>query len=140
VVIHPNNDPGGADILDVIKTLPSGQFRHLPSMRFAYFSELMRGANAMVGNSSAGVREAPFLGVPSLDVGTRQTNRALSPSVTSCDARDTGKIADFMANTWGARTAGDTGFGSGSASDAFVDVISDNAFWALPLQKQFVDG
>ncbi len=37
----------------------------------------------MVGNSSAGVREAPFLGLPSLDIGSRQTNRGSSPSITA---------------------------------------------------------
>ena len=76
VVIAPNNDPGSADIFDVLERLPSARFRVIPSMRFAYFSELLRNAGAMIGNSSAGVREAPFLGIPSLDVGTRQTNRS----------------------------------------------------------------
>ncbi|MEJ8563133.1 UDP-N-acetylglucosamine 2-epimerase [Yoonia sp. GPGPB17] len=83
VVIAPNNDPGSAAIFDAIAQMPQERFRALPSMRFAHFSELMKNAKAMIGNSSAGVREAPFLGLPSLDIGTRQTNRAKSPSVFS---------------------------------------------------------
>ncbi|MFM1923530.1 MAG: UDP-N-acetyl-D-glucosamine 2-epimerase, UDP-hydrolyzing, partial [Pseudomonadota bacterium] len=64
VVIAPNNDPGADAIARVIDTLPAAQFRVIPSMRFAYFSELMRHAQVMIGNSSAGVREAPFFGLP----------------------------------------------------------------------------
>jgi len=62
VVIAPNNDPGSAAIFAEIDTLPKDRFRVLPSMRFAHFSELMKNAAVMVGNSSAGVREAPFSG------------------------------------------------------------------------------
>ncbi|NDA50442.1 MAG: hypothetical protein EBY60_08505, partial [Actinobacteria bacterium] len=76
VVIAPNNDPGADAIARVIDTLPAAQFRVIPSMRFAYFSELMRHAQVMIGNSSAGVREAPFFGLPSMDIGSRQHQRA----------------------------------------------------------------
>ncbi len=139
VVIHPNNDPGGDAIMEVINTLPADQFRHLPSMRFAYFSELMRHAAIMVGNSSAGVREAPFLGLPSIDIGTRQTNRALAPSVISCAADDRATITRAMADHWGHRTAGDTGFGQGAAADLFVQTLNAPDFWTKSLQKRFVD-
>jgi hypothetical protein len=66
VVIAPNNDPGSTAIFSVLEKLPKDRFRLLPSMRFAHFSELMKNAACMVGNSSAGVREAPFLGLPSM--------------------------------------------------------------------------
>ncbi|MEM6307826.1 MAG: UDP-N-acetylglucosamine 2-epimerase, partial [Pseudomonadota bacterium] len=140
VVIHPNNDPGGRAILDVIHGLPQQQFRHLPSMRFTYFSELMRNAAVMVGNSSAGVREAPFLGLPSLDIGTRQTNRALSHSVHLASAYESDKIASFLKDRWGKRTTGDTSFGEGSAAQRFVAVLQNSDFWTQSLQKKFVDG
>ena len=81
-----------------------------------YFSELMKHAAVMVGNSSAGVREAPFLGVPSLDVGTRQNRRANGPSITACSATDSGVIDGFLKATWGQRTATDTTFGAGRAA------------------------
>ena len=70
VVILPNNDPGSEDIVRVIRALPVERFRTIPSMRFNYFSELLKNAAVLVGNSSVGVREAPFLGIPSLDVGS----------------------------------------------------------------------
>ncbi len=139
VVIAPNNDPGSEAIFGVLDRLPKDRFRVLPSMRFAHFSELMKNAACMVGNSSAGVREAPFLGVPSLDVGTRQTNRAEAPSVIACKASDRAVILDFLHHHWGRRAEQHDGFGKGSAAERFVEVLSRPAFWQQGLQKAFRD-
>ena len=137
VVIAPNNDPGTEDIFAVLEQLPPERFRLIPSMRFNYFSELMKHAAVMVGNSSAGVREAPFLGLPSLDVGTRQTNRAQSPSIRFCAASDTPAIARFLNECWGRRLPMDAAFGGGDAALRFVRVLQSAAFWAQPAQKVF---
>ena len=139
VVIAPNNDPGSDQIFAVLDTLPKDRFRLIPSMRFAHFSELMKHAACMVGNSSAGVREAPFLGLPSLDVGTRQTNRAMAASVAFAAAGDGAAVAQFLADHWGQRTARDSGFGEGRAADRFAQTLADPAFWAQGLQKAFRD-
>lgn len=139
VVIAPNNDPGSAAIFDAIARMPKDRFRVLPSMRFAHFSELMKNAKAMVGNSSAGVREAPFLGLPSLDIGTRQTNRAKSPSVFFADAADTDAIAHFLQTEWGKAYPRHDAFGGGSASERFVAILNNPAFWETSLQKTFHD-
>lgn len=137
VVILPNNDPGSDAIMEVISALPSEQFRVIPSMRFNYFSELLKNASAIIGNSSVGVREAPFLGVPSLDVGTRQSNRAEAQSVFDCDATNEDDIYAFLDTQWGKSFNGDQGFGSGSAAKNFKALLEDGIFWKLPMQKYF---
>ncbi len=139
VVIAPNNDPGSSDIFDVLDGLPSERFRILPSMRFAHFSELMKNAAIMVGNSSAGVREAPFLGTPSLDIGTRQTNRAQAPSLKSVAANDREGIGAFLNAEWGKRYDRHDAFGRGDAAARFADIVSDASFWEGGLQKRFHD-
>lgn len=139
VVIAPNNDPGSAAIFAAIDQLPLDRFRVLPSMRFGHFSELMKNAKVMVGNSSAGVREAPFIGLPSLDIGSRQTNRAKSPSVFFADADDNGAISDFLAQQWGQSYPRHDAFGGGRASDRFVAVLQTDSFWHGSLQKTFHD-
>ena len=139
VVIAPNNDPGSEAIFAVLAGLPVDRFRVLPSMRFAHFSELMKNAACMVGNSSAGVREAPFLGLPSLDIGTRQTNRAEAPSVVASVASDRAAVLGFLGEQWGQRSDAHDGFGKGSAAGRFVEVLARPEFWALGLQKAFRD-
>jgi UDP-N-acetylglucosamine 2-epimerase (hydrolysing) len=139
VVIAPNNDPGTDEIFAVIEGLPKERFRLIPSMRFAYFSELMRHASAMVGNSSAGVREAPFFGVPSLAIGTRQNKRANGPSITACMATENEVIEPFLRDTWGRHFPSDVTFGNGHAASRFVQTLHQTAFWCQPLQKAFAD-
>jgi len=139
VVIAPNNDPGSEAIFAVLDDLPPERFRVLPSMRFAHFSTLMKHAACMVGNSSACVREAPFLGIPSLDVGTRQTARATAASVRPVAAADSAAIADFLATEWGKRHPRDTGFGEGRAAARFAEILGDEGFWSAGLQKTFRD-
>jgi UDP-N-acetylglucosamine 2-epimerase (hydrolysing) len=139
VLIAPNNDPGSEAIFAAIESLPKDRFRVLPSMRFSHFSELMKNAAVMVGNSSAGVREAPFLGLPSLDIGTRQTNRSDAPTIRAARAEDGAAIAAFLAEEWGRRYDRHTAFGAGRAAERFVEVLNDPAFWARGMQKRFRD-
>ena len=139
VVIKPNNDPGSEGILSVINTLPEAQFKVIPSMRFGRFSELLRNAACILGNSSSGVREAPFLGIPSLDVGSRQTDRAVSASIAKLAAEDTQGILDFIATNWQKRYERQAEFGDGNATQRFVDLLKTEAFWQRSMQKQFHD-
>ncbi|MXY32661.1 MAG: UDP-N-acetylglucosamine 2-epimerase (hydrolyzing) [Boseongicola sp. SB0676_bin_33] len=139
VVIAPNNDPGSDAIRAAIEDLPPDRFRALPSMRFSHFSELMKNTACMVGNSSAGVREAPFLGIPSLDFGTRQKNRTRADSVVSVGAADVASIDRFLHERWGRSYDRDAAFGDGRAASRFVAVLKKERFWASSLQKSFCD-
>lgn len=139
VVILPNNDPGAKDILQQIEKLPSDRFRVLPSMRFRYFSELLKNAQVLVGNSSTGAREAPYLGVPSLDLGTRQTKRTCAPSVSKACTFDQAAIVDFVQAEWGQRYPRNDSFGTGTASEKFRDLILSAEFWSRPMQKYFAE-
>lgn len=140
VVIKPNNDPGSQEILRAFETLPESRFRILPSMRFNYFSELLRHSSLVVGNSSVGVREAPFLGIPSVNIGSRQLNRATAPSIHNADANDQKRVISLLAELWGRRFPSYKEFGNGHAVDNFLAFLANNAVWQLPLQKSFCDG
>jgi UDP-N-acetylglucosamine 2-epimerase (hydrolysing) len=139
VVIAPNNDPGTDEIFAVIEGLPKERFRLIPSMRFNYFSELMKNAAVMVGNSSAGVREAPFLGLPSLDVGTRQNTRGVAKSISSANATDRQTVSEFLRNAWAQRCEASTDFGGGDAARRFVEILQSKDYWTLPDQKVFIE-
>lgn len=139
VVICPNNDPGSDKIFSVLEGLPEDQFRIIPSMRFIYFSELMKNSKIIVGNSSLGVREAPFLGVPSIDIGTRQTNRSQAESIAHIPASDKTVILQTIDLNWGKRFPMSHDFGQGNAGQAFVEVLKNQAFWSRGTQKTFFE-
>ena len=139
VVILPNNDPGSNEIKNVINKLNNFYFRVIPSMRFNCFSELMKNTSIFIGNSSAGVREAPFLGVPSIDIGSRQTNRAIAESVSFAKASDKTKIINLVNQNWNKRFTRDSTYGFGNASRRFVEILENDSFWKCSMQKYFTD-
>jgi UDP-N-acetylglucosamine 2-epimerase (hydrolysing) len=108
-------------------------------MRFGRFSELLKNAACIVGNSSAGVREAPFLGVPSLDMGTRQADRATGASISKANADEGKAIEAFLKINWHKRYPQQTEFGHGDATEKFIDVLNSKAFWQRSMQKHFDD-
>lgn len=75
-VSYPNSDPGADQIIGVIEEYRSDPrvsiFRNIPD---APFINLLRNATVLVGNSSMGLLEAPYLKLPVINVGRRQTNR-----------------------------------------------------------------
>jgi UDP-N-acetylglucosamine 2-epimerase (hydrolysing) len=139
VVLLPNNDPGSQEIFCEIKQLPIDRFRVIPSMRFSYFSELLRNASCIVGNSSTGVREAPFLGIPSLNFGSRQHGRCHEPSIVHTDECDGEAILKFLSSKWGKRMPKSTEFGEGNAAKKFVEALARQSFWEQNLQKEFCE-
>lgn len=137
VTILPNNDPGSEIILSEIGNLPTRRFRVLPSMRFTHFSELMKRSSLIVGNSSVGVREAPFLGITSINIGTRQNDRSQAPSIIFQDAFSLEGISNAIEQNWRRIHPRDFCFGEGGSACAFADVLEGKSFWETELQKSF---
>lgn len=140
VVIYPNNDMGTSLILNAYQALQSNpRFKIFPSLRFEYFLMLLKNAEFMIGNSSAGIREAPYYGIPSINLGSRQKNRAFGETIIHADFSEE-EISKAI-NT--ARRMGKgqpkRDFGKGNSNEQFFEIISDPAFWAAAHQKQFMD-
>lgn len=95
--------------------------------------------NCIIGNSSAGIREAGYYGIPAIDIGTRQQGRynlkehqniqwVTENSDAICDAlihRDDYRKQSF-------------GFGDGKSTERFMKILSDEELWNKSLQKKFV--
>lgn len=139
LIIYPNNDHGSSIILDAYKELKGvDRFRILPSLRFEYFLTALKNAAFMIGNSSAGVREAPYYGVPSINVGTRQLNRVTSAAVVNTTS-DPVEIIKAIQNVPTQRHPVEEGFGKGNSAQLFLESLEDPALWNLAHQKQFLD-
>lgn len=145
VVIYPNNDEGTDVILTIFKKrlFKNPHIRAIRSMRFEYFLTLIKNAACVVGNSSAGVREAPFYGVPSIDIGTRQQGRLEGkrvPSVT-CLPADAPELQKHLKRHFSktVRYRSTRHFGKGDSTKRFLAVIGRPTFWNIPVQKKFVD-
>lgn len=83
LALHPNFDAGRAGILQAIGDASSGaamQRAHLPRDQFV---GLLRRIKLIVGNSSAGLIEGAALGVPCVNIGSRQAGRQMPENVIS---------------------------------------------------------
>jgi UDP-N-acetylglucosamine 2-epimerase (hydrolysing) len=138
LVIYPNNDPGADVILATLERFRDNpRFRLLPSMRFEYFLTLLKNARTIVGNSSAGIREAPVYGVPTVNIGTRQMNRFYSPFIYNVP-EDKEKILQAM-NNLPASVTPSLHFGRGESAKLFMAQLRNSKLWATSCQKQFCD-
>jgi UDP-N-acetylglucosamine 2-epimerase (hydrolysing) len=138
VVIAPNNDHGAEDVLRALRRLDdASRFRHLPSLRFEAFLVLLREARAIVGNSSAGIREAPVYGIQTINLGTRQKNRFNHSSILDLEESDPGLPAALAG--MGKRYEASHHFGDGRSAARFLAVLQSPQFWAVSAQKQFDD-
>ncbi|HEX3783062.1 MAG TPA: UDP-N-acetylglucosamine 2-epimerase [Pseudonocardiaceae bacterium] len=139
VVIDPNNDEGCAAVRYELDRLTGPRFVRIPSMRFEYFVSVMRHAEVLLGNSSAGVREAPVLNTPTVDVGTRQASRSDAAGVQHVPA-DRAAVATALARASATRSqSGFREFGEPGASDRIVALLKGKDVWQPPLYKRFVD-
>jgi len=138
IVIHPNNDPGRDLIMLALQRLQGDpHIRFLPSMRFEAFLVLLRHADVIVGNSSAGIREAPVFGVPTINLGSRQLNRFRYQSITNLP-EEAEAILAALSHLPGRFPATDH-FGDGRSAERFIAALRDPALWATSPQKQFRD-
>lgn len=139
VVIYPNNDNGSEIIFDAFdRMVEHVNFRIFPSMRFEHFLQLLKNADFMIGNSSAGVREAPHFGVPTINLGTRQNNRVSLPSIINVDF-NLAELSQAILNVNKNKYAETTIFGDGNSAEEFYAILNEEEFWDISKQKFFVD-
>lgn len=88
-----NTDPGSYEITKAIQNfcqwhggLVREDFDH------ADYVALMQRAKLVVGNSSAGIIEAPWVGIPSVNIGERQRGRPLANSVVQWSGYNDGLL------------------------------------------------
>lgn len=141
IVIYPNNDLGSEIILNEYDRLVGdAHFRIFPSLRFEHFLTFLKNADFIIGNSSAGIREAGVYGIPAIDIGTRQKGRY------SCDKNkniihveeNVSEINNAIYDSENHRTES-LSFGDGNSTKKFIDIIQSPVFWSVDLQKRFID-
>ena len=138
VVIYPNNDSGSKEILEAYQRFEGNpRFRIIPSMRFEYFLTLLKRAAVMVGNSSAGIREAPVYGVPTVNIGTRQLNRFSYPSILNVPVEHD-RILEALHHL-PQSVIPSLHFGKGESAKLFVKKLRSASLWETPRQKYFHD-
>lgn len=138
VVIYPNNDLGSRYIIDAFQKLKDNpKFRIFPSIRFEYFLVLLKNAKFIIGNSSAGIREAPYYGIPIINIGTRQQNRTLNADIINVDYQKENIIKALHSVTNHKISQAYNDFGKGNSAELFLNSLLLSKIWEINHQKKF---
>lgn len=140
----PNADPGASNIRALIEAyvarVPEARvFTSLGQLRYL---SMMREVDAVVGNSSSGLLEAPSLRKPTINIGDRQRGRLRADSVIDC-APDRAAIRRALdriqTSSFQSRLASMTNpYGDGGASDRICQILSTIPIAGL-VKKSFHD-
>lgn len=140
----PNADTGGRELMRLVEAHVASRprahaFTSLGQRR--YFS-LLAQVDAVIGNSSSGLLEAPSFGIGTLDIGDRQAGRLKAASVISCPPDREGiaeglrrlRDPDFLAGL----AVVVNPYGSGGAGAVIVKVLRSVELHGL-IKKRFHD-
>lgn len=137
----PNADNEGATLRAAIERFAAEReharaFDHLGHRRYL---SLVRACDAVVGNSSSGLYEAPSLGRPTVNVGDRQRGRLRAASVVDCPP-ERAAIAAAIERARELDCAGvENPYGDGRAAERIVAVLQGVGDWRALLTKRFHD-
>jgi len=138
-----NSDTNGRAINKMISSFVeshSSNSTSFKSMGFLNYLSSLQFVDAVVGNSSSGLLEAPTFKIGTINIGDRQSGRIKSGSIIDCNpnqksitnAIETLYSIDFQNKL----NTVDNPYGNGSATETIIDVLKNRSF-PKSLKKTF---
>tara|TARA_B100000242_G_scaffold294063_1_gene274518 strand:- start:1748 stop:2878 length:1131 start_codon:yes stop_codon:yes gene_type:complete len=139
IVIYSNNDPGTKQIINIYKkNLNKKKTKLFRSIRFENFLTLLKNSKFIIGNSSAGIYEAPVFGIPTINIGSRQHNRTRASFVKNLEINEL-KIKKIKQYLLKYKIKKISFYGYGGTDIKFLNKINKKSFWNISKQKYFSD-
>lgn len=130
VMLWPNADAGTDEISKGIRTFRE---RYTPSWMHLFINlpldvyiRLMDLCACVVGNSSSAIREGAFIGVPAVNVGTRQDCRLRGPNVLDVPPQRQAILSAIKAQVVHGKYPSSPIYGEGDAGSRIASWIADN--------------
>jgi UDP-N-acetylglucosamine 2-epimerase (hydrolysing) len=141
IVIFPNNDNGSREIIEEYKRLSGNErFKIFPSVKFEYFLTMLKYCEFIIGNSSAGIREASIYKVPAIDIGSRQNGRySMNDKGIIHSIEDKHELLKCIQSIPDHDTFQNNEFGDGNSSKRFIEILQGQNIWDCKIQKKFID-
>lgn len=133
----PNVDAGADGISRGIRIFREqgrgAQIHYFKNMEPEDFLRLIYSSRVIVGNSSVGVRESSFLGVPSVNVGSRQSGRQRSANIIDVPHEAKQIQAAILGQAKAGRYPSEHLYGDGKAGERIAQLLSTEK---LEVEKQ----
>ncbi len=141
ILTFPNADAEGREMLARIQAFAATRDNfsvHASLGRLRYLS-VMHHVDAVVGNSSSGIIEAPAMHTPTVNIGNRQKGRPLAASVLQVDV-DRNAITAAVKNAISLdQIQEENPYGDGNAAQRIIAALDEVEDFSLLTAKQFVD-
>ncbi|MEG3618573.1 UDP-N-acetylglucosamine 2-epimerase [Magnetovibrio sp. PR-2] len=127
VWVLPNDDVGGVESRDVVEAL--GNKSDAPplcvvgGLGLGHYARLLFNAKCLIGNTSSGLREGAFLGVPVVNIGTRQHSRERGHNVMDSGYDSEAIVAAATQQIAHGRYRSDSVYGSGDSGGRIAAVL-----------------
>lgn len=129
LVLWPNADAGAEDVARGIRKFREkhheAPFHYVKNLPPEIYLPLMAKTRCLLGNSSSAIREGAFIGTPSVNIGSRQTNRQRGRNVVE-SGYDRAEIAAAIQDrlALGGRLASEPIYGDGRAGPRIADLLA----------------
>lgn len=124
----PNVDAGSDGTSKGIRAFrefhPEANLHFFKNMEGRDFLKLLYHAKCLVGNSSVGIRECSFLGVPVVNIGTRQAGRERGPNVIDVPYDPDAIRTAILKQMSNGRFPSSTLYGDGRAGKRIADLLA----------------
>jgi len=138
VWLWPNMDSGSDSLAKKIRVYrektSNSRIHFYRNFSAEDYINVMRGCAVIVGNSSSGIREANFLGIPSVNIGTRQSNREHGANVQFAQCEKKSIFEAIQLQVEHGTYPSDNIFGDGTAGIKMAEYM---AKVDLNVQKKF---
>lgn len=121
VWVNPNVDAGSKSMLKLIHKQPVEFVKDLPPEQYA---RLLNNAKCGVGNSSSFIKEAAFLGTPTVIIGRRQEHREHGQNVLFAGYEKEAILKAVLRQIEHGRYSRDYRFGDGTAAKKILEVLA----------------
>lgn len=135
IMLWPNVDAGSEDLATGMRTFREKRnpayIRFYKNFPIDTYVRLMLSCACVVGNSSAPIREGAYLGVPAVNVGTRQRGRDRGPNVVDAGYDGAEIVEAVRRQVAHGRYRSDALYGDGHAGGRIADLLA-----RVPLSAQ----
>lgn len=145
IITHSNADMEGRKIIELIKDYVAGNPHKaiaFPSLGYHRYLSALQYMDAVVGNSSSGIVEAPSFKIATINIGNRQKGRIQADSVVNCEPVKEEILKAFNeieSNTFKSKLkAVENPYGNGGSSQKVIDILKRVDLSYL-LDKTFYD-
>lgn len=122
IITYANADLGGSEMNEYYEDFCTKRknFHIFKSLGQICYNSMMSECVCVVGNSSSGVFEAPFLGKPVVNIGNRQEGRYMSNCVINVPNYEHGEIITALEKATHGHYSRDFYYGDGKVSEAII--------------------